>query len=390
MKSDAGTATPTDGAAVVAPVAMQDLEAHHRPLRHELDAAALRVLASGRYILGGPGSEVETFEREALDSLGAAHAIGVSSGTDALLTLLMACGVGPGDEVVTTPFSFIATADCIVRLGARPLFVDIEPGTWTLDPVAAIGRFGPRTKAVLPVHLFGRLARLDPLQQACASSGVALLEDAAQSIGAGAGGGQGRGAALSFFPTKNLGGFGDGGMVLTNDDAMAARVRVLRTHGATARFHHLVVGGNFRLDELQAALLRVKLPHLGRWTAARRTIAGWYRQALDGVPVELPPPDECCVWNQFVVAVGGGHRDALAAFLTGQGIATAVYYREPLPAQPCFSNLGYRHGDLPVTERACREALALPMHADLSEAQVERVAAAMRSFFRRPGLNRGS
>jgi len=386
---DGGQATARVGSAAAGLVDMQDLEALHRPLRGQLEAAAQRVLASGRYILGGPGSEVEAFEREAKEALGAAHAIGLSSGTDALLALLMACGVGPGDEVVTTPFSFIATADGIARLGARPVFVDIEPETWTLDPLAAIESFGPRTKAVLPVHLFGRLSRLDPLQPVCARDGIALLEDAAQSIGAGPGGGVGRGTALSFFPTKNLGGFGDGGMVLTNDDAVAARVRTLRTHGAAGRFHHTVLGGNFRLDELQGALLRVKLPHLGRWTTARRTTADWYRQGLAGLPIGLPPADATCVWNQFVVTVGGGQRDALAAFLRLQGIATAVYYPEPLPAQPCFRDLGYTAGALPVTERACREILALPMHADLNGAQVERVVAAIKSFFT-SGLSRGS
>ncbi|MES1210309.1 MAG: DegT/DnrJ/EryC1/StrS family aminotransferase [Pseudomonadota bacterium] len=368
------------------PVAMQDLEAHHRPLRAELDAAALRVLHSGRYVLGADGSEVRAFEEEAAAALGVAHAVGVSSGTDALLALLMAAGVGPGDDVVTTPFSFIAPAGVIARLGARPVFADIEPFTWTLDPAAAVACLGPATKAVLPVHLFGRVARTPSLEAACVARGVPLFEDAAQAIAATDGGGRaagtiGQAAALSFFPSKNLGGFGDGGMVLTNDAALARRVRLLRVHGASAKFHHPTLGGNFRLDELQAGLLRVKLPHLPRWTAARRRVAGWYRQALADVPVVLPPDDAGCVWNQFVLGVPGDRRDGLAAHLAARGIATAVYYPEPLHLQPCFAHLGHRRGDFPVAERACREALAIPLHPDLTEPDVARVAATIHGYF---------
>ena len=367
-----------------ADLTMTDLAAEHAPLAAALEAAAARVLRSGRFILG---DEVAAFEREVAATVGVPHAVGVSSGTDALLALLMAAGVGAGDEVVTTPYSFFATAEAIVRVGARPVFADVEAESWNLDPAAAVARLGPRTRAVVVVHLFGRLARTRPLEAACAAAGVPIFEDAAQAIGAtddqGRGAGAvGAGAALSFFPSKNLGGFGDGGMVLSRDPATAARIRRLRAHGADGKNHHVAIGGNFRLDELQAALLRVKLPHVGRWTAARRRVAAAYRAALADTPLALPPEDAGAVWNQLVVGVPDGRRDALGAYLASAGIATAVYYPEPLHLQPALRALGHRQGEFPVAERACRETLALPMHAGLAPAQVARVAEAVRRFFR--------
>jgi dTDP-4-amino-4,6-dideoxygalactose transaminase len=364
-------------------VPMQDLDAHHAPLLGELQRCAARVLASGQYV---QGPEVRAFEHEAAIASGVAHAVGVSSGTDALLAMLMAVGVGPGDEVVTTPFSFFATAGAIARLGARPVFADIDPRTLTLDPDKGVPRMGPRTKAVLTVDLFGRMARTTRLEEVCAARGVALVEDAAQAIGATDGAGRrvgtiGLGGALSFFPTKNLGGFGDGGMVLTNDHVFAERVRLLRVHGAASKFRHTAVGGNFRLDELQAALLRVKLPGLARWTAGRRHVARRYGAALSGLPVALPPDDPGCVWNQFVVRVPAGRRDALAEHLARHGVATAVYYPEPLHLQRCFNALGYHQGDFPVAEQACQDVLALPMFPELTDDQVEHVASTVRGFY---------
>ena len=387
---------------------MQDLAAHHAPLHAELVAAAERVLASGRFILGSAaGGEVSRLEEEAADALHVAHAVGVSSGTDALLVILMAAGVGPGDEVVTTPFSFIAGAGAIARLGARPVFADVDRDTLTLDPDAAVARIGPRTRAVLTVHLHGRVARTAPLEEACARRGIALLEDAAQAISArssegtpvaradsaadtiAAGGTKerwpgaiGRAAALSFFPTKILGGFGDGGMVLTNDGAFAERARVLRVHGATARFHHVALGGNFRLDELQAALLRVKLPRLPGWIAARRRIARRYREALAPTPLELPPPDPGCVWSQFVVRAPDGRRDALARHLRARGVQSAVYYPEPLHLQPCFGEARGRPGSFPEAERACQEVLALPIYPELSDSQLAHVTSTIADLYR--------
>ncbi|HVZ71755.1 MAG TPA: DegT/DnrJ/EryC1/StrS family aminotransferase [Polyangia bacterium] len=359
-----------------------DLTALHAPLAGELEAAARRVLASGRFILG---AEVAAFERELAAALGVARAVGISSGTDALLALLMAHGVGPGDEVVTTPLSFFATAGVIARVGARPVFADVEPDTLNLAPDRAIEKLGPRARAIVVVHLFGRAARTAPLAAACTSRGLALIEDAAQAIGATSDGrpvGSVGAAALSFFPSKNLGGFGDGGAVVTDDAALADRVALLRSHGATARMRHELVGGNFRLDELQAALLRVKLPHLSRWTERRRGHARRYRAALANLPgLALPPDDDTCVWNQFVVRVRDGRRDELARALAKRKIATAIYYATPLHLQPALASLGHGAGDFPVAEAAAAEVLALPVAAELDDTAIDRVADAVRQFF---------
>jgi dTDP-4-amino-4,6-dideoxygalactose transaminase len=370
-----------------------DLEAHHEPILQELGAAALRVIASGRYVLG---PEVEAFERElaaamTADQAGSGSAVevvAVSSGTDALLATLMALGVGPGDDVVTTPFSFIASAAVIARVGARPVFADIDAASLNLDPARAMARLSPRTRAVIAVDLFGRVAATGELAGACRERGIALVEDAAQAIGARAGSDGprvaelARAAALSFFPAKNLGGLGDGGAVLTSDVDLGRRLRRLRVQGGARRHHHEALGGNFRLDELQAALLRVKLPHLPRWTESRRRVARAYRELLGDRPggVELPPDDDGCVWNQFVIRVPGGRRDGLGAHLADRGIGSAVYYPVPLHLQPCFAHLEHRPGDFPVAERAASEVLALPIHPELSSENTERVCAAVREF----------
>jgi dTDP-4-amino-4,6-dideoxygalactose transaminase len=365
------------------PIPTQDLAAHNEALAVELDEAARRVLRSGRYI---DGPEVAAFEHEAAAALGIAHAVAVSSGTDALLALLMALGIGPGAEVVTTPFSFIASASSIARLGAVPVFADVEPLTLNLDPDAASARIGARTRAVLAVHLFGRAARVRPVKEACTAAGIPLVEDAAQAIDARAGarpvGTLGAGGALSFFPAKNLGGFGDGGMVVTEDAALAARVRLLRAHGSKTRYHHELLGGNFRLDELQAALLRVKLPHLPRWSARRRAIAARYRERLHRLPLVTPPDDPGCVWNQFVVRAPDRRRDPLQAFLAARQIATAVHYPRPLHLQPCFAELGHRPGDFPHAERACDEVLGLPVYPELPDEAVDRVCDTIGAFYR--------
>jgi dTDP-4-amino-4,6-dideoxygalactose transaminase len=359
-------------------IAMADLNALHAPLADQLSAAAVRVLASGRFILG---EEVAAFERELATAVGVAHAVGVSSGTDALLALLMAAGVGPDDEVITTPFSFFATAEAIVRLGARPVFADIEPTTLNLDPDAAATRVCSRTRAAVVVHLYGRRARTAPLAAACKAAGILLIEDSAQAIGATSAGPRGAAEALSFFPTKNLGGFGDAGAVLTDQAELAAAVRALRIHGAESRNSHAVIGGNFRLDELHAALLRVKLPSLPAWTARRRAIAGAYRSAWADLPIGLPPHEPGCVWNQFVVRVSNECRAAFAAALAAHGIDTAVYYPTPLHLQPALAAFGGRAGDYPEAERAAREVLALPIHPTLSDGEVERIITFVRAWF---------
>jgi dTDP-4-amino-4,6-dideoxygalactose transaminase len=370
------------------PVPTQDLKAHHAALLEELNAAARRVIASGRYIQGPEG---ESLEREVAAACGMAEAVGVSSGTDALLVVLMALGIGPGDEVVTTPFTFFATAGAIARLGAIPVFADVEPDTLNLDPEEAGRAIGPRTRAVLTVHLFGRMARTGELAELCARRGIVLLEDAAQSIGGHRGGDGARvgklglAATLSFFPAKNLGCLGDGGMVITDDGALAQKLRILRIHGSERRYHHKVVGGNFRLDEIQAAFLRVKLPRLGHWTELRRVAAARYRANLAGSPggLVLPPEDPGCVWNQFVVRVSNAARDGLQRHLAGMGIGTAVYYPVPLHLQECFSSLGHKPGDFPVAEKACQEALALPLYPEISAGQIDEVCEGITDFFRR-------
>lgn len=358
-------------------VPLLDLVAQHAPLRAELEAAMARVLDSGHFI-GGP--ELTAFEDELGSYCGAANAIGLSSGTDALLVALWALGVGPGDEVVTTPFSFFATAGAISRLGARPVFADVDEHK-NLDPAAVAACLSPRTRAIVPVSLFGR--RPDIAALAAAAPGLPIVEDAAQAISApGVGSDRAvRAFTLSFFPSKNLGALGDAGALLCHDGELADRVRLLRSHGARPKYHHLVVGANFRLDALQAACLRVKLRHLSRWTAARRDNALRLAAALDGVPgLRLPADAPGHVWHHFVVEAGP-RRDALRAFLAAEGVETEVYYPEPLHLQPCFADLGYRPGSLPRAEAAAASVLALPIHPELDDAQLGHVAASVRAFF---------
>jgi dTDP-4-amino-4,6-dideoxygalactose transaminase len=377
-------------------VPVADLHAQFTEVEAEVRAAIERVLASQRFILG---DEVAALEAEIAASSGLAHAVGVSSGTDAILAGLMALGVGPGDEVVTTPFSFHATSACVARLGARAIFVDIEPDTFALDARALDAALGSRTRAVLPVHLFGQMADTAAIQTATAERGIPVLEDAAQAIGARRDGRSiGRGSALatlSFFPSKNLGAMGDGGMVLSDDPEVASRVRLLRNQGQQVRHVGRVVGGNFRLDELQAAILRAKLPRLEGWTAKRRALAARYRAAfaerrIDPALLSLPheAPGAYHVYHQFVVRTPV--RDALRDHLAEHDIASAVYYPEPLHLQPCFAAWGYASGQLPEAERAAREVLALPMFPELADEAVDRVVDEVATFFARPSNRRGS
>jgi dTDP-4-amino-4,6-dideoxygalactose transaminase len=364
-------------------VPLLDLKAQTASLRAAIDAAIARVVDSGHFILG---PEVEGLEAEVAALSGARFAVGMSSGTDALLASLWALGVGPGDEVVTTPYSFFATVGCIARLGAKAVLCDVEHGTLNLDCARAAELCTPRTKAIMPVHLYGRVARLEVLR--AARPEVPIVEDAAQSIGAERNGARagavGIAGCLSFFPSKNLGAFGDGGMVLTSDQAFATRLRSLRAHGSTPgrKYHHEIVGGNFRLDALQAAILRAKLPHLAEYSAARARNAARYRTLLAGTPVELPPveePGERCVYNQFVIRAE--QRDTLQAFLKQHGVATEVYYPVPLHLQPCFADLGYGPGAFPEAEDAARTSLALPIYPDLGAAQLDYVAEQIRAFY---------
>lgn len=350
-------------------IALVDLSRQHAKLRSELDAAIASVIESGRFILG---PEVTAFEEELATACESGYAIGVSSGTDALLVALMAANVTPGDEVVTSAFTFFATAGVIARLGAVPVFADIEDESFNLDPAAAAAAVSDKTAAVMPVNLYGRLATLPDVT-------VPIIEDAAQSIGCGAT--RGKAACYSFFPTKNVGAFGDAGAVVSDDEDFADRVRLLRTHGGRPKYFHATIGGNFRIDALQAAILRVKLKHLGEWTTERRANADRYRErfAAAKLPAEIRLPEHSSehVYHQFTLRVP--RRDELRTALKEQGIATEIYYPQPLHLQECFAHLGYKPGSLPNTESAAKESISLPIYPDLDPDDqsyiVERIAA---------------
>jgi dTDP-4-amino-4,6-dideoxygalactose transaminase len=352
-----------------------DMQAELALVRTDVDAAIARVLDSGVFI---GGAEVKSFEEELARTAGVTHAVGVSSGTDALVATLMALGVGPGSEVVTTAFTFFATAGAATRLGARVVFAEIDDATLNLDPEAAAAACTDRTRAVIPVHLFGHPASLPALA-------IPIVEDAAQSLGGPALGGIA--ATLSFFPTKNVGAIGDAGAVLTNHAPLAERIKLLRTHGAQPKYHHEIVGGNFRLDAIQAAVLRAKLPHLAAWTARRRLLAQRYLDAfaeadLPALRVPLAHPNHA--WHQFVIRAPA--RDALRQHLAEAGIGTEVYYPEPLHLQPCFADLGYEPGSLPVTERVVREVIALPLHPSLPDGIPDQVVGQIAAFYRKGGV----
>jgi dTDP-4-amino-4,6-dideoxygalactose transaminase len=351
-------------------VRLVDLERLHAPIRSEIDRAVARVIDTGRFVLG---PEVLALEQEMAAACDVPFAVGVSSGSDALLAALLAVGVA-GAEVLTPAFTFVAAAEAIVRAGATPLFVDVDQDL-NMDVEATLARVGQRTRAIVTVDLFGRRAALPGV-------GIPIFEDAAQAIGA-PGVGQGvRAATLSFFPTKNLGALGDGGMVLTEDAELAAAVRALRVHGSTSRYVHERVGWNMRLDALQAAVLRVKLPHLAEWNLRRKRIAATYRTELSNLgALSLPRDAPGHVWHQFVIRVKRG-RDELRAHLAEAGVETEVYYPQALHLQPCFAFLGGRPGDLPRAEAATREALALPIHAVLTDDEIAHVIACVRSFLR--------
>jgi dTDP-4-amino-4,6-dideoxygalactose transaminase len=361
---------------------MLDLTRYDADLQGDITRAVEEVFASGRFVLG---PSTEAFERALAGFLGVRHVIGMSSGTDALRAALMALDVGPGDEVVTSPFTFFASAGVVARLNARPVFVDVEPGTFNLDPSKLEAALTPRTKAIQPVHLYGQCADMGPILEIARRRGIAVLEDACQAIGA-AYGGRPAGAlgaigALSFYPTKNLGAAGDAGAVATDDDRLAAALTSLRTHGASTTYFHDRVGGNFRLDAVQAAVLGAKLPRLSAWNERRRAIARRYAQLLaDGSrPGRLALPEEAAgrrhVYHQYVVRVAD--RDGVRKRLAERGVASSVFYPVPLHLQPCFRDLGGREGDFPHAERAAREVLALPIFPELTDGEVERVAGAL-------------
>jgi dTDP-4-amino-4,6-dideoxygalactose transaminase len=373
----------------VSPIPLLDLEALHREIRDELVETLIRVADSGRYVLG---EEVSRLEEAVAAYCGARFAVGCASGSDALYLALRALGIGPGDRVVTAPFTFFATAGAISRAGATPVFADIEAHTFNLDPgsLAEVLRREPHVRAVIAVHLYGGSADMAPILGEARRHGCAVIEDGAQAIGAEYAGrrvnGLGDAGCLSFFPSKNLGALGDAGMVLTNDAAVAETIALLRVHGSKDKYRHDAIGVNSRLDALQAAILRTKLKHLDEWTARRQRNARLYWELLGGAnaPVVLPQPASYQtrhVFNQYVIRCP--RRDELKDFLAAHGVGSEVYYPIPLHLQPCYRNLGYERGAFPESERAAAEVLALPVHPALARTDIERVAELIRAFYSR-------
>ncbi|HMO57526.1 MAG TPA: DegT/DnrJ/EryC1/StrS family aminotransferase [Roseiflexaceae bacterium] len=374
------------------PVPLLDLKAQYATIREEVQQVIEQVIES-QYFINGP--EVEAFEREVAAYSQAAHGIGMSSGTDALLCALMALEIGVGDEVITTPYSFFATAGSIARLGAQPIFVDIDPLTYNIDPAQIEAAITPRTRAIIPVHLYGQMADMTPIMEVAARHGLAVIEDAAQAIGAEyhgrRAGSIGDIGCFSFFPSKNLGGFGDGGLATANDAALAERMLLLRGHGMQPKYYHKLVGGNFRLDALQAAVLRVKLKYLDGWSAGRQRNAASYRDlfraagiASDdpqaGVVLPYEAPHRRHIYNQFVIRTT--RRAEVMAALKAHQIGHEIYYPVPLHLQECFADLGQRSGAFPASERAAEQTLALPIYPELTPAMLESVVEAIATVWR--------
>jgi dTDP-4-amino-4,6-dideoxygalactose transaminase len=373
-------------------VPLCDLQPQYAELRSQLEAALARVLASGQVILG---PDVAALEDEVARYCDASHAVGCGSGTDALSLALHGLEIGPGDEVLLPAFTFFATAGCVCRTGARPVFVDIDPATYNLDPAQVEDKITPRTRAILAVHLFGQCADMAPLWQIAERHNLPIVEDAAQSLGAEyqakRAGSLGAVGCLSFYPTKNLGAYGDAGMCVTSDPALAARMACLRVHGMEPKYFHKHLGWNARLDTLHACMLRVKLPHLDRWIAKRQEAAARYDALIerhhlgDFLQRPVTGPQRRHTFNQYVVRVGRGERDALVRHLKAARIGCEIYYPLPLHLQECLAHLGYREGDFPASEAASRCVLALPIYPDLTEAQQEAVVGSCAAFLRGRG-----
>ena len=369
-------------------VPLLDLKQQNEPLAPQLEEAFRRVLHSGQYILG---REVEQFEASVASLVGVRHTIGVSSGTDAILLALMVLGIGPGDEVICPSFTFFATAGCIARVGAVPVFADSCAGDFNLDVQDAARRVTSRTKAIMPVHLFGQAADMDSVMALAGRYQIPVIEDAAQALGADyrgrKAGSIGAFGAFSFYPSKNLGGFGEAGLLVTNDEALAERARLLRTHGAKSKYFHKMVGGNFRIDPLQAALLAVKLPHLPEYSCRRAANAAYYTDRLsqlEGVGERILLPVAHAhnghIWNQYTIRVRGGQRDALQAFLKTREIGSEIYYPCPMHLQACFVRPGQSRPSLPVSEQLAAEVLSIPIFPELSRGQQDTVIGAITEF----------
>ena len=361
-----------------------DITRQNKPLEKEIKEAVSKVIDSGRYILG---ENVAAFEKEFAAYCGTKFAVGVASGTDALLLSLKAAGVSPGDEVITTPFTFMATAEAIEYCGAKPVFVDIDDKTFNLDVSQIACRISNKTKAIIPVHLYGLACDMDPLMALANKEKLAVIEDCAQAAGAEYKGkkvGSFGFGAFSFFPTKNLGCFGDGGAITTDSEGVAANLRILRNHGTTKTYHHDLIGYNSRLDEIQAAILRVKLKHLDAYLERRRQNAELYKKLLAGIPgIQMPPSPVPCLhtYNQFTLQVE--KRDALVEFLRGKGLSAMVYYPLALHLQMAFANLDYKPGDLPTTESIQKRVVSLPIFPELEQAEIGQTCSAIRDFYQR-------
>jgi len=359
-----------------------ELTRQYAVIEAEIEAALRRVLRSGRFILGAEG---QAFEAECAATLGVEHAIGVASGSDALQLTLRALRVGPGDEVITAAFSFVSSATAVLQIGARPVFADVDPATLTLDADRAAAAITARSRVIIPVHLYGSPAAMGPLRAVAEAHGLALIEDAAQAFGATLGGrpvgSLGTAAAFSFYPTKNLGAYGDAGLITTSDGELAARVRRAGNHGQSQKYDHIELGWNSRLDELQAAILRVKLRHLPAWIEARRRIAARYTAGLAACPIALPadPPGARHAFHQYTIRTP--RRDALAKHLATTGIGTACHYPQPIPGQPLFREMGYDATACPAAWAASQEVLSLPCFPELQDDEVDTVVATIRAFF---------
>jgi dTDP-4-amino-4,6-dideoxygalactose transaminase len=363
-------------------VPLLDLKAQYATIKDEVLKQINEVLDSQRCI-GGP--KVEELEKKIAELCGCKYAVGVSSGTDALLAGLMSLGIGPGDEVITTPFTFFATAGSITRVGAKPVFVDIDPKTYNIDPALIESVITKKTKAIIPVYLFGQVADMDPIMQIAGQASLAVIEDACQAISATykskKAGGIGTCGCFSFFPSKNLGGIGDGGMVTTNDEELHHKLFIMRNHGSEPKYYHKFIGGNFRLDPIQAAALLVKLPLLDEWSEARRRNAAYYNKKFKNTVIGTPYIAEDCVsiFNQYVIRVP--RRDELLKHLQSQQIGCEIYYPVPLHLQECFAYLGYKQGNFPESEKAAREVLALPVYPELTDKMKDYVAKTILEFY---------
>ncbi len=366
-------------------VPLLDLKAQYRTIDDEVKQVISKVCESQYFALG---PAVASFEEKIAAYNNSEHAIGVSSGTDALLVCLMSLGIGPGDEVITTPFTFFSTAGSIARLGARPVFVDVDPVTFNIDPLGIEEKINDKTRAIIPVHLFGQAARMEAILEIAKSNNLSVIEDAAQAIGASRNGIKcgnfGDFGCFSFYPTKNLGGYGDGGLVVTKSDLLAEKVKVLRDHGQNPRYFYHMIGGNFRLDAIQAAVLEVKLGYLEEWNEKRRRNAAIYDDIFTDTPINKPgiEKENVSIFHQYTVTVS--ERDKLQKYLAENEIGSAIFYPKPLHLQDCFEDLGYKAGDFPDAERLCGEVLSLPVYPELSEEQIEFVARTALKFY---GIN---